>query len=112
MPQLFSHREDVDALNAAQLAALPGDAVRFSAQDDGSSADALNAACPVRGSLAATSLTVPALDGTWRRPVSSRCFLVVPDVPFSASACHAAQVASELTSCSQPSALLHLIIQA
>jgi hypothetical protein len=48
VPQLFSHREDVDALNAAQLAALPGDAVRFSAQDDGSSADALNAACPVR----------------------------------------------------------------
>ena len=46
--QLFSHREDVDAVNAAQLAALPGDAVRFAAQDDGRTPDALQAACPVR----------------------------------------------------------------
>ena len=49
--QLFSHREDVDALNAAQLAALPGDGVRFAAQDDGRSPDALQAACLVRRSL-------------------------------------------------------------
>ncbi len=48
--QLFSHREDVDAVNAAQLAALPGDAVRFAAQDDGRSPDVLQAACPVRRS--------------------------------------------------------------
>lgn len=46
--QLFSHREDVDAVNAAQLAALPGEAVRFLAQDDGRSPDAMQMACPVR----------------------------------------------------------------
>ena len=57
MAQLFSHREDVDALNAAQLAALPGDGVRFTAQDDGRSPDALQAACPVRTLI--TILTLP-----------------------------------------------------
>ena len=43
-------REDVDALNAQQLRALPGEARRFVAQDAGSP-EVLAAACPARRTL-------------------------------------------------------------
>lgn len=33
--QLFTHCEDVEAVNAQRLAELPGDSVRFAAQDTG-----------------------------------------------------------------------------
>ena len=45
--QLYTHREDVDLGNAQQLAALPSQAVRYAAQDSGSSTDLLKTACPV-----------------------------------------------------------------
>ncbi|PRW58054.1 ATP-dependent DNA helicase PIF1 [Chlorella sorokiniana] len=48
--KLYTHREDVDALNAQQLRALPGEARRFVAQDAGSP-DVLAAACPARRTL-------------------------------------------------------------
>ena len=47
MVQLYTHREDVDLVNAHQLAGLPTAAVRFTAQDTGPSMDLLKAACPV-----------------------------------------------------------------
>ena len=46
MAQLFTHREDVDALNRDELLALAGEAVRFQAQDTGH-VDALKTSCPV-----------------------------------------------------------------
>ncbi|KAL4434118.1 hypothetical protein ABPG75_000559 [Micractinium tetrahymenae] len=48
--QLYTHREDVDAINAQQLRALPGEARKFVAQDVGSP-DVLAAACPARRTL-------------------------------------------------------------
>ena len=45
--QLYTHREDVDLVNGHQLAALPGEAVRYVAQDSGGSPDLLKSACPV-----------------------------------------------------------------
>ena len=45
--QLFTHRDDVDQINEAELAKLPGQAVPFLAQDSGPSATLLQAACPV-----------------------------------------------------------------
>ncbi len=49
-PPTHTHREDVDAINAQQLKALPGEARRFAAQDVGSP-DVLAAACPARRTL-------------------------------------------------------------
>lgn len=46
--QLYTHREDVDLVNGHQLADLPGEAVRYAAEDSGGSMDLLRAACPVR----------------------------------------------------------------
>lgn len=48
--QLFTHRLDVDQLNRDELEALPGESVRFEAQDSGTSPDALKAGCPVSAS--------------------------------------------------------------
>jgi len=45
--QLFTHREDVDALNNSELRALPGDTVTFAAQNSGPSPAALDSGCPV-----------------------------------------------------------------
>ena len=42
----------MDAINAAEMRALEGEAVRYFAQDTGSSPDALRAACPVRSAAA------------------------------------------------------------
>ena len=50
--QLYTHREDVDLVNSHQLAALPSAAVRYVAQDSGSSMDLLKSACPVSLSCA------------------------------------------------------------
>ena len=46
--QLFTHRDDVDQINEAELAKLPSRPVPFLAQDSGPSATMLQAACPVR----------------------------------------------------------------
>jgi hypothetical protein len=48
--KLFTHREDVDAINGQQLRALPGEPRRFASQDVGS-AEVLAAACPARRTL-------------------------------------------------------------
>lgn len=45
--QLYTHSEDVDAINSRHLADLPGEAVKFVAQDTGNP-DALKSACHVR----------------------------------------------------------------
>lgn len=45
--QLYTHREDVDTVNAQQLSALPAQVVKYIAQDSGSSMDLLQTACPV-----------------------------------------------------------------
>jgi len=47
--QLYTHSEDVDAINSRHLAELPGEAVKFVAQDTGNP-DALKSACHVRSS--------------------------------------------------------------
>ncbi len=52
--KLFTHREDVDALNNSQLAQLEAASVRHTAEDFGS-ADTLNSACPVRQSVGSTA---------------------------------------------------------
>lgn len=44
--QLYTHRDDVDAINACHLADLEGQAVEFKAQDEGSP-DLLHSSCPV-----------------------------------------------------------------
>jgi hypothetical protein len=44
--QLYTHTEDVDAINKRQLEALDGEALRFHAQDIGSR-ETLDSACPV-----------------------------------------------------------------
>ncbi|KAL6774453.1 hypothetical protein ACKKBG_A25060 [Auxenochlorella protothecoides x Auxenochlorella symbiontica] len=49
--RLFTHRADVDAVNAAALAALPGPGRTFHARDEGAPSEALDAACPARASL-------------------------------------------------------------
>ena len=46
--QLYTHREGVDAINAAEMRALDGEPVKYYARDTGSSPDALKAGCPVR----------------------------------------------------------------
>ena len=45
--QLYTHTDDVDAINSRHLAELSGEAVRFVAQDTGNP-DALRSACHVR----------------------------------------------------------------
>lgn len=45
--QLFTHRADVDAVNAEELTRLPGEEVAFRAQDEGQ-ADVLRTGCAVR----------------------------------------------------------------
>lgn len=50
LAQLFTHREDVDQLNARELKSLPGDPVRFVARDSGS-AELLQNGCPVHPPL-------------------------------------------------------------
>lgn len=45
--QLYTHREDVDLVNGQLLAALPAQAVRYVAQDSGTSLALLTSACPV-----------------------------------------------------------------
>ena len=45
--QLYTHSDDVDAINSRHLAELSGEAVRFVAQDSGNP-DALKSACNVR----------------------------------------------------------------
>lgn len=45
--QLYTHREDVDLVNSQQLSALPVQAVKYAAQDTGTSPDLLQSACPV-----------------------------------------------------------------
>ena len=45
--QLFTHREDVDAVNAGELRALAGDVQKSAAKDTGSE-DILRISCPVR----------------------------------------------------------------
>ncbi|RMZ53503.1 hypothetical protein APUTEX25_003325, partial [Auxenochlorella protothecoides] len=49
--RLFTHRADVDAVNAAALAELPGPGRTFHARDEGAPSEALDAACPARASL-------------------------------------------------------------
>lgn len=48
--QLFTHREDVDALNSRELTDLPGDSVKFASKDTGNE-DSLRISCPVRLSM-------------------------------------------------------------
>lgn len=45
--QLYTHTDDVDAINSRHLAELSGEAVRFVAQDTGNP-DTLKSACHVR----------------------------------------------------------------
>lgn len=47
--KLYTHREDVDLVNGQLLAALPAQAVRYVAQDSGTSLALLTSACPARG---------------------------------------------------------------
>ena len=48
--QLFTHREDVDLVNATELKALPGEAKQFVAKDTGNE-EALRMSCPVSSVL-------------------------------------------------------------
>lgn len=66
--QLYTHCEDVEAVNGEQLQRLPGGPLPFSAHDTGSS-DLLDSACPV-----ASFLTIPvvSLASTPAAPPASR----------------------------------------
>ena len=57
--QLYTHCEDVEAVNAARLGELPGEAVRFRAQDTGR-AEALQACQVSMGCVTAAGLTARA----------------------------------------------------